>query len=488
VAVTYGSVAVVWILVTGWLAAALPGPLSHEVEYLKGLFFVLVTSVALYFIILSWSSRTIAEADRAIEARRRLASVLETVPVGVLLLDAEGRIGLLNPTAADMLGITAEQAEGSYFADFCRPDGPAEEFDLDALLANGAASGLELGGSGERTPRAVVVRSAPADSGDPSAGWVVALADVTQEHLEHDRFRRLMNGYRFVAEASALANRAHDQEQLLREVCDLAVRYGGYIGALAVSLDPTGGPGRIIAMAKLGQETQAVARRLVEMRSPVPEGFSLSAVLGEKEISIRNNLAQDLANPWSVASSEGLAASATFASIRSSGEVVSVTLFSDIPGYFDQDQLSMLTALRSAVGFALEKLSLDSRRLVAEDALELSERNYRALFESNPMPMWIYDRETLRFVAVNRRACAKYGYTPEQFSGMTLLDVRSAQEVTALQNHLTHRTATATDVGFWTHRDAEGREFPVHVLTQPIEWQGRESVVVMVEEVARVDG
>ncbi|HEU4587197.1 MAG TPA: PAS domain S-box protein [Gemmatimonadales bacterium] len=49
---------------------------------------------------------------------------------------------------------------------------------------------------------------------------------------------------------------------------------------------------------------------------------------------------------------------------------------------------------------------------------------FRAIFEHNPLPMWVYDRETLQFLAVNAAAVERYGYTAEQFLRMTIRDIR----------------------------------------------------------------
>jgi len=46
--------------------------------------------------------------------------------------------------------------------------------------------------------------------------------------------------------------------------------------------------------------------------------------------------------------------------------------------------------------------------------------------------------------------------------------------------------AGASDAGYWTHRDASGREFPVHVLSHRIDWEGCDADLVMIEEVATV--
>ena len=59
----------------------------------------------------------------------------------------------------------------------------------------------------------------------------------------------------------------------------------------------------------------------------------------------------------------------------------------------------------------------------AEDALRISEERYRFLFDRNPLPMWVYDADTLRFLDVNEAAIAHYGYSREEFLSMRLPDI-----------------------------------------------------------------
>src|SRR5262249_42038954 len=69
----------------------------------------------------------------------------------------------------------------------------------------------------------------------------------------------------------------------------------------------------------------------------------------------------------------------------------------------------------------------DRRR--AEQALGESEGRSRPLFENTPQPMWVYDRETLAFLAVNEAACRHYGYSREEFLRMKVQDIRPAEDV-----------------------------------------------------------
>ena len=61
-----------------------------------------------------------------------------------------------------------------------------------------------------------------------------------------------------------------------------------------------------------------------------------------------------------------------------------------------------------------------------------SEQGYRLLFDSNPHPMWIYDRETLAFLAVNDAAILSYGYSREEFLAKTIKDIRPPEDIPSL--------------------------------------------------------
>lgn len=89
---------------------------------------------------------------------------------------------------------------------------------------------------------------------------------------------------------------------------------------------------------------------------------------------------------------------------------------------------SVLEGLRAG---ADEYLRLVERKR-AEDARRESEGRYRILFECGPQPMWVYDLETFRFLAVNDAAVRHYGYTREEFLSITIKDIRPRAEAPAL--------------------------------------------------------
>jgi len=68
-------------------------------------------------------------------------------------------------------------------------------------------------------------------------------------------------------------------------------------------------------------------------------------------------------------------------------------------------------------------------RKQAEECLRNSEKQYRFLFDGSPIPMWVFDRSTLRFLAVNQATIQQYGYTEPEFLAMTIADIRPEENI-----------------------------------------------------------
>jgi len=112
-----------------------------------------------------------------------------------------------------------------------------------------------------------------------------------------------------------------------------------------------------------------------------------------------------------------------------------------------------------------------------ERALRESEKRYRRLFLAHPYPMWIYDRESLRFLAVNDAAVAFYGYTREEFERMTLNEIRPQEAIDYFQNAVLSMQSGSNQLGVFTHRSKDGRLVRVEMTTLVFTDQGREQVL-----------
>src|SRR5690606_8431127 len=63
-----------------------------------------------------------------------------------------------------------------------------------------------------------------------------------------------------------------------------------------------------------------------------------------------------------------------------------------------------------------------TERRKAHEERRLSESRYRMLFEQHPSPMWIFDTDSLRILAVNNAAIEHYGWSRDEFLSMTIRD------------------------------------------------------------------
>ncbi|WP_242928724.1 PAS domain-containing protein [Pontibacter vulgaris] len=121
-----------------------------------------------------------------------------------------------------------------------------------------------------------------------------------------------------------------------------------------------------------------------------------------------------------------------------------------------------------------------------EMALNESSRQYKMLFEHNPLPMLVYDQHTCKFIAVNQAASDEYGYTREEFLEMTFYDLLPVDEIEQSQRQLsrTNRFASATDT--LRHKRKDDTTFTVEVISHPLPEQAdhhpRLAIAVNIEE------
>jgi two-component system, cell cycle sensor histidine kinase and response regulator CckA len=148
--------------------------------------------------------------------------------------------------------------------------------------------------------------------------------------------------------------------------------------------------------------------------------------------------------------------------------------------------------LRDVAGQPTEvvgSLSDVSVRKRAERRLLESEEEYRLLFDSNPHPMWVFDVETLAFLAVNDAAVRLYGFSRDEFLGMTIKEIRPLEEVPALLEYLPtipdSPSVPATQI---KHRKKDGSLLEVAGVSNPIEFHGKRARLVMANDITEKKG
>jgi PAS domain S-box-containing protein len=122
----------------------------------------------------------------------------------------------------------------------------------------------------------------------------------------------------------------------------------------------------------------------------------------------------------------------------------------------------------------------------AQEALEESEGHYRLLFEGNPHPMYAFDAETLKFLAVNDAAVRHYGYSRAAFLTMVLNDLRRPEDMPVLLRSLAAAEvspAAGKSLGVFDHRKKSGEMVQMDVAASPIQMGGRRAWLVLAMDV-----
>ncbi len=114
-----------------------------------------------------------------------------------------------------------------------------------------------------------------------------------------------------------------------------------------------------------------------------------------------------------------------------------------------------------------------TRRQKAEEALKESEERYRKLFQDNPLPAVVFDRETLAIVDANDTATEQYGYAREEFLAMTVKDLRPPEDVPALLKGVAMSAENVNKVPSYRHRKKDGTVFDVIVSAHDLDFMNK---------------
>lgn len=133
-----------------------------------------------------------------------------------------------------------------------------------------------------------------------------------------------------------------------------------------------------------------------------------------------------------------------------------------------------------------KSMAYNLERKKSSRALVESEKRYNELFHLSPLPMWVYDVETLYFLDVNNAAIEHYGYTRMEFLGMTLRNIRDKDGIEELEVALKLPRLTGKTMqfkGVLRHKKKNGELIYVDVRANEITFQGRRAEVVLCNDI-----
>ena len=109
--------------------------------------------------------------------------------------------------------------------------------------------------------------------------------------------------------------------------------------------------------------------------------------------------------------------------------------------------------------------------------------SFRLLFENNPVPMWVVEKSSLKYIDVNSAALELYGYSRDEFLRMTSLEIRPPSEYQRILDDDKNNFRFDNGEKDWTHIKADGTEILVSSYANPIRYDNRDAAIVSVIDV-----
>jgi diguanylate cyclase (GGDEF)-like protein/PAS domain S-box-containing protein len=108
---------------------------------------------------------------------------------------------------------------------------------------------------------------------------------------------------------------------------------------------------------------------------------------------------------------------------------------------------------------------------------------YQLLFDSNPLPMWVFERKTLKFLAVNEAASRQYGFSRCEFLAMTIADIRPEEDIPDLLEATAKPIHGLQEATIWRHRKKNGAIIDVEIVGHDLLFHGIEAELIAARDV-----
>jgi PAS domain S-box-containing protein len=143
-----------------------------------------------------------------------------------------------------------------------------------------------------------------------------------------------------------------------------------------------------------------------------------------------------------------------------------------------------ISAYPSVDGLSVYFKDITARK-VSEKLLIESEKRYSELFQLSPLPQWVFDVKTLKFLDVNAAAIYHYGYTRKEFLGITIKEIRPVEEIPKLEHTLkiAKTKKEFTSQGVFMHRKKNGEMIQVEIQSNLITYKGKQAKIIIINDI-----
>ncbi|MFO7719296.1 MAG: PAS domain S-box protein [Gillisia sp.] len=150
------------------------------------------------------------------------------------------------------------------------------------------------------------------------------------------------------------------------------------------------------------------------------------------------------------------------------------TLSLGISDYLLKDELT-ISQLSKSIFYSIQ-------RKKSEIQLLESEKKYKSLFHSSPVPMFVLDRHSLEFLSVNEAAIKLYGYSGEEFLNLIVSDLWLNKEEPEIEHTVKNNRHGYFEFKI-SHKKKSGEVIHLELQSNPISFDGRDARVTLVTDI-----
>jgi len=295
-----------------------------------------------------------------------------------------------------MAGYTEAELLALTFQDITHPDDLAEDLTLLSRLRDGTISNyqkekryLHKGGA---IVWVLVSASLVRDEAGRPLYFVSQIIDITARKQAERQLTRLNRLYAVLSRCGGAIIRARSEEELFREVCQVAVDSGGFPIAWFGTVDPASS--LVLPVARAGAAADYLDAVSIAVEGPMSTGPTGVCFREVRPVAIPDFDSDPGMAPWREAAAKYGLRSSLSLPISCRGRMVNVFgLVSSEAGFFREEETKLVTEIGASVSFALDRMALERERLQTEGELQESRGRLELVLDAAGEAYWDWNVE-----------------------------------------------------------------------------------------------